>query len=124
MDKIIVVVDDNNLILSTLSLYLEELGYEVFSFSFPLFVLGFMENMKLEGKKIDLLISDSQMPKMNGARLIKKAKEIMPNVGVIYMSGSENEEDISVGYDVFLLKPFKLEIIKETVENLISSLDA
>ncbi|HAT74275.1 MAG: hypothetical protein US30_C0002G0010 [Candidatus Moranbacteria bacterium GW2011_GWF2_36_839] len=122
MVKTIVVVDDSDLILTTLSLYLGELGYEVFDFSFPLFALDFIKNMKLEDKKIDLLISDSQMPEMNGARLIKKAKEIMSEMGVIYMSGSEKEEDFSIGYDVFLLKPFPLEVIREAVENLILTL--
>lgn len=115
--KTAVVVDDERLVLMILSTFLtERLGFlEVYAFSSPKEALAFIKNNE---QKIDLLISDNRMPEMSGLVLIKKVREISPEIKIIYMSGTEKDEEVIIRYDEFLLKPFIFEELKEKMENL------
>lgn len=78
--------------------------------------------------KPDLLFTDVVMPKMNGLDLVKKAREMRPNVKVIYISGffgikqlkRELDGDIlRYGYH-YLSKPFKISAMLDLVESYLS----
>jgi YesN/AraC family two-component response regulator len=61
-------------------------------------------------KEISLLITDINMPIMNGLDLIKEAKKISPSMKVIIMSAHNEEEFVrkasDLGVDDYLIKPF------------------
>ena len=61
-------------------------------------------------KEISLLITDINMPVMNGLDLIKEAKKISPSMKVIIMSAHNEEEFVrkasDLGVDDYLIKPF------------------
>jgi DNA-binding NtrC family response regulator len=62
-------------------------------------------------EKVDLIISDINMPEMDGLKLLGKIRWNHPNITVIIMSGAQKNIDnkgmiISQGYH-FLKKPFK-----------------
>lgn len=76
----------------------------------------------------DLVFTDVVMPKMNGLELVKKIREVSPQIKVIYISGffgikrlkRELDEDIlKYGYPT-LSKPFKtsemLDLVKTYIE--------
>ena len=59
---------------------------------------------------IDVVVSDINMPIMNGLDLIKEAKKISPSMKVIIMSAHNEEEFVrkasDLGVDDYLIKPF------------------
>jgi len=59
---------------------------------------------------IDLLLSDVVMPKMNGPEVMKKVRQIRPDIGVVFMSGYTNyvtvRHRISNADVSFIQKPF------------------
>ncbi len=73
----------------------------------------------------DLLFTDVVMPKMNGLELVRKIREVNPQIKVIYISGffginrlkRELDEDIlKYGYPT-LSKPFKTSEMLDLVKN-------
>ncbi|MCT2193688.1 response regulator [Paenibacillus sp. p3-SID1389] len=77
----------------------------------------------------DVLISDVAMPGMNGIELVARAKELLPQLQVLMISGYNEfefvQDAIHVGAQGYVLKPLKLEEVssrltamRETVENM------
>ena len=67
---------------------------------------------KYTTQDVDIVITDINMPKMNGLELTSKIKEKNPNMPVLILSAfNESEyfvESIRCGVDGYLLKPFEL----------------
>jgi two-component system, cell cycle sensor histidine kinase and response regulator CckA len=74
--------------------------------------------------KIDLLITDVVMPRMDGPTLIKKVRETHPDLKVIFISGyTEDNFRQRLGSDAeihFLPKPFSLKQLASKVKEVIS----
>jgi two-component system, NarL family, nitrate/nitrite response regulator NarL len=71
----------------------------------------------LRREKVDILLTDYNMPEMNGLELLKQAKKIQPELKVIFLSMHEDanivQEVIIAGADGFILKKYaSLEIIR------------
>ena len=76
---------------------------------------------RFQAETFDLLISDIKMPKVDGLELLRKVKELRPNLSVIMITAYASPEDAIVAmkagaYD-YLTKPFKLEEIKSVIQN-------
>lgn len=73
----------------------------------------------------DLVITDLQMPLMNGWELSRLVKEHSPNTPVMVISGACDEghwEKTNMRcVDALILKPFKLKEIAGTVQRLLNS---
>lgn len=78
----ILLVDDNLSIVETYQSILSILGYETFQFTSPFTALNSMEN-----EHFDLLISDYDMPGMNGLELLRSFYSRRPGFPVIIISG-------------------------------------
>ena len=67
----------------------------------------------------DLIITDYEMPGINGKQLVEKLKEIRPDIPIILMTGYAGviTEDLAMswGMDSLLRKPFKLNELNETI---------
>jgi diguanylate cyclase (GGDEF)-like protein len=61
----------------------------------------------------DIVITDINMPRMNGIELIKEIKKINPTQNIIIISAHNNSEyllqAIEVGVDSFIIKPLKMQ---------------
>ncbi|HYP14394.1 MAG TPA: response regulator [Bryobacteraceae bacterium] len=78
----ILIVDDNRNGLLARKSVLQEQGFEVDAFGLAEEALtAFAE------KPYDLVITDFRMPNINGAEVIRRVKELRPNVPVILISG-------------------------------------
>lgn len=67
---------------------------------------------------IDLLVSDVVMPIMDGSALGRAAREIYPNLPIIFMSGYAEEhlrQSIDLDHVAFLPKPFSVQRLAEVV---------
>ncbi|WP_335965800.1 two-component regulator propeller domain-containing protein [Galbibacter sp. PAP.153] len=74
---------------------------------------------------LDLIISDVKMPEMDGVTLCRKLKKNINvnHIPLILLTAKSREQDniigLDIGADAYLSKPFNLEILKKTVQNII-----
>ncbi|MFA6191725.1 MAG: response regulator [Sulfurimonas sp.] len=77
-------------------------------------------------RRVDIIITDLTMPKMNGIELIKAVRSINPKQKIIVMSAhTETDiiiESIQSGIDGYLLKPLNTNQIFETIKKTVISL--
>lgn len=83
------VVDDEDVIASTLELILLSRGFAVRSFVDPTDAAE-----AAHSEKPDFLLTDVMMPKLNGIELAIKVKEINPNCCVLLFSGQASTSDL------------------------------
>ncbi|MEX0648236.1 MAG: two-component regulator propeller domain-containing protein [Balneolaceae bacterium] len=121
--KTVVIVEDDMVV----SLYVQEILSDTYN-------IVTAEDGEDGMKKIletmpDLVISDVMMPVMNGYELCSKIREnprtrSIPVVLLTAKAGDDSKlEGLQHGADAYLTKPFKESILKEVLQNLISSRD-
>jgi len=112
----ILVVDDNIDLRIMVSKMLSRLGYEVSSADSAENGLGvFFKN------KFDLVLSDYEMPGMDGVAFACSVKKSSPRTRVVIMTGAGKETVFSrksTAVDKVISKPFTLAEIDETIQNL------
>jgi len=76
----------------------------------------------LQKRSFELIISDMQMPKMNGLELCKKVKEIDPNQYFIFLTAFNDNamlhEAIRLHVTGFLIKPLIVKELQEEFKNI------
>ena len=111
MDKIFdfIMIDDEDFILDNLanSFDWNKMGFNLLAtFKTPLKALEFLEN-----NRVDVVLSDIKMPKMNGLEFSKIIKEKYPDIFIVMLSGHRDFEyarsAINHGVFSYLLKPAK-----------------
>jgi CheY-like chemotaxis protein len=101
--KTILCVDDNEQVLSVRTFLLETRGgYKVAAVSTPQEALEIVANA-LPGS-LDLLLCDLLMPGMDGNELVRRAKELNPNLPAMIVSGTVNAYERASRADAFLPK--------------------
>src|SRR5436305_1186358 len=74
----------------------------------------------------DLIISDVKMPDMNGIELLRRVRELLPDVSVVMMTAFATvetaREAFKLGADDFIQKPFDVEELKLIVEKALERL--
>jgi CheY-like chemotaxis protein len=112
----ILVVDDNNVFRIVVSNMLSRLGYEVSSADSGENGLSiFLKN------KFDLVLSDYEMPGMDGVALACSVKKTSPRTRVVIMTGAGKETVFSrnsTAVDEVISKPFTLAQIDETIQSV------
>ena len=85
----ILVVDDSPMILGLTKAILEKVGYHVETLESGNTALQRLEQMSTMGEKLpDLVISDIEMPGINGIKLVRRCRELYPNLPFILSSGN------------------------------------
>lgn len=119
----ILLVDDESVILQTLSMILSIKGYETVAEQDSGKAAELVQTD--EYATFDLMISDVRMDPVNGLDLLKIAKEKYPNVPVIMLSafGSTKNTTLAkqLGASDFLHKPFKPNEVLAAVSRTLSS---
>ena len=75
----------------------------------------------------DLIISDIMMPEMDGITLCRKIKQHVNinHVPIILLTAKSEEEDnlegLGTGADAYIVKPFNLDILRKTIQNIIKN---
>ena len=113
----ILVVDDDDVIRDTLC--------ELLSAEYSCQTANTAEEAlaKLEAQAFDVVLTDISMPGLNGKELLEKVVELYPGTPVIIVSGHSDqghaESLLSRGAFDYLLKPFRLEVVEESVRRAI-----
>ncbi|MDL2264972.1 response regulator transcription factor [Parabacteroides sp. OttesenSCG-928-G07] len=119
MKKSILLLDDKPEIAKIISLYLS--AYDVKYVENPLKAIAWLT----EGNIPDLIISDINMPEMNGEEFLMyiKANEMFSDIPVFILSSVDGSEDrirlFEKGADDFILKPFNPEELKVRVRRVL-----
>ena len=118
--EVILVVEDNDDLRSYLFEVLTGLGYQVLLAANGSAAIPLLEQPE---RRIDLLLTDVVMPKMNGRELGEKAQAIRPNIRVLYMTGYSRNAVVHQGRldeGVELLqKPISPTILANRVRHLL-----
>lgn len=105
MRRCILVVDDDSMNLVRTKMILGKYYDVIFAES------GEEALDKLKSEKIDLVLLDIEMPKMNGIETFERMKDIPVEVPVIFLTASGDEDDvksaIKLGAVNYLKKPFQ-----------------
>jgi CheY-like chemotaxis protein len=78
-----------------------------------------LDRAREHADQLDLLLTDFDMPHMNGVQLAAAIRQFQPRIGVVLMSGSHNLEAASVACSTFLSKPFSPHVLLETIAGLL-----
>jgi two-component system chemotaxis response regulator CheY len=120
MAKTIMIVDDSGSMREMVSFVLKGAGYDVVDACDGQDALS-----KLTGKKVNLIISDVNMPKLDGIGLVKAVK-LLPNYKFtpIVMLTTESQqakkqEGQAAGAKGWIVKPFNPEQLLAAVEKLV-----
>jgi CheY-like chemotaxis protein len=112
----ILIIDDNNDLRMVVSKMLSRLGYEVSSADSGENGLSvFFKNI------FDIVLSDYEMPGMDGVAFACSVKRSSPHTPVVIMTGAGKETVFSrksTAVDAVISKPFSLAEIDQTIQNL------
>lgn len=100
--KTILMVEDNEQLLSVRKFMLETRGYRVLAVTNGAAALEQLE-AALPGS-IDLLLSDLILPQMDGNELVRRAKQLHPLLPTLLVSGTVSTFDRAAAADAFLPK--------------------
>ena len=117
----ILIVDDDSFICDMVREHLILQGYRVLT------ACSGAEALQKSGEavKIDILLTDIMMPRMNGIELAKKFANLIPGVKILFMSGYlsdpvQDEELPLVKYPV-IEKPFSLDRLKSEFARVLAN---
>ena len=120
MAKLIMVVDDSASLRQVVAIALKGAGYEVLEASDGRDALS-----KLTGQKVHLIVSDVNMPNMDGITLVKEVKKL-PNYKFtpIMMLTTESDQEKKMqgkaaGAKAWLVKPFQPPALLNAVSKLV-----
>jgi two-component system chemotaxis response regulator CheY len=115
--KCILIVDDSVTVRQVLQRALGNAGYQVVEAED-----GFDALAKLSGAQIDMLITDLNMPNMDGLELIKKVREEGKHrfTPIVMLTTESSEEKKKAGREAgasgWIVKPFKPEQLLKVVK--------
>lgn len=116
----ILVVDDEPLMCRSLSEVISRAGYEVFTAN-----NGFEALELIQQEQVSVVITDINMPKMDGIEVLRQAKAICPNISVIVLTGygtiDSAVEAMRNGALDYITKPISPSKIRAIIEKAFSS---
>lgn len=127
-ELVFMVVDDDSMVRDILIQYLNEFGYKnVFSAKNGADALKMIRNPKF---RLDVVISDWEMPKVNGLTLLRALRRdpARSNVKFLMVSSQASRERqkitqaIKSDVDAYIIKPFRSQLLKEKLDSLVSEI--
>ncbi len=110
------IVDDKEIVRNTLSYLLDHSGFSTVKAEDGLDAVD-----KLKDQLVDLVLTDCEMPNMNGYDLIKYIKNKY-NIPIIMISGNLDQEQAEqAGADYLLTKPVYLKDLIEPINKLLEN---
>ena len=101
----LLLVEDEESLRRMLTRYLGDLGYEVIEATSADDALALLSS----GKRPHLVVTDVVMPRISGLELVKRAREMVPSIRALYISGWSDASlvaELQRETNAFLQKPF------------------
>jgi two-component system chemotaxis response regulator CheY len=120
MAKTILIVDDSTSFRQVVSIALKGAGYDVIEGCDGKDALT-----KLDGRKINLIVSDVNMPNMDGISFVKAAKQLpaykfTPVIMLTTEAGEDKKaEGKAAGVRAWVVKPFQPPVLLDAVSKLV-----
>ena len=113
----VIVVDDNKFVLETVAAIFEHIGFNVKKASG-----GNEALLSILVEQFDLLVTDYDMPDLNGYQLAIAAKDDSPMTGILIMTGLA-QSDVAAEFnsglaDGWLFKPFGIDAVQNLLGNI------
>ncbi|WP_045221254.1 HD-GYP domain-containing protein [Desulfonatronum thioautotrophicum] len=117
----ILIIDDEDGLRRALSAYLEDMDYETFTAENG---LQGLETLRREGRRLEAVVVDLDMPVMSGYAFIQRAVEEAPELPLVVLSGVGVVEDalraMRLGAWDFITKPVhRMEVLEHTLRNVL-----
>lgn len=113
--RTVLVVEDEEMLLSAVSMEFEDAGYDVLC-------AGTAEeayDLLRERPQVDLLFTDIRLPgQLDGWDLAERARALQPALPVIYVTGYSTEEPRQVAESVLVMKPYRMAAIIDVARRL------
>ena len=118
----LLVIDDDPAVLGPIKRFLEKEEYEVFT------AANGKEGLSIiEKSKIDVLITDINMPDMNGIQVLENAKKFYQDIEGIVVTGQTDEamaiEALRAGAVDYITKPVNLDELLISVEKALNNIN-
>jgi Response regulators consisting of a CheY-like receiver domain and a winged-helix DNA-binding domain len=79
----------------------------------------------LKSKSFDLILTDINLPRMDGIEFMSRAREICNNCSIIAMTSDSKTKDgksfQEIGFDGYIQKPFKVSEFRQYIRSLIGT---
>ena len=117
MKQTIALVDDDRNILTSVSMTLEQEGYQVRTYTD-----GESALQAISARPVDLAVLDIKMPRMDGMELLQRlrSRSALP---VIFLTSKDEEVDevmgLRLGADDYITKPFSQRLLLERIRALL-----
>ncbi|MCD6121196.1 MAG: response regulator [Spirochaetales bacterium] len=126
MAKKILIVDDSSTLRASVDYSLSKAGYEVIQATNGLEALDVLGSCEAKEDEIGMIITDINMPLMDGISFIKKVKETQFKFVPILVMTTESEERKKLegkeaGASGWLVKPFEPEQLLKIVSKFVRS---
>lgn len=115
-DQTILIVDDEDLLLTMGQMILSEFGYQVLTANDGRKAL---ELFRKPGPKIDLVITDLVMPNMSGRELIESLRKLAPGIRVLCTSGYDRGAQLP-SEPFYLQKPYTSQQLLTAVKEVLA----
>ena len=117
--KSILVIDDDPQMRAALQEAIPRMGYKAL-----LTKNGQEALSKIDDTSISMIVTDMQMPKMDGLSFIKKMREKASNIPILVITGFATVENaveaMKEGACDYLMKPFSLDALKKSIKSVMS----
>ena len=116
----VLVVDDEVAVRRAITIYLKRNGYTVVEAEHGARALALLDEL---GWRVDLVLTDVEMPEMNGLDLAREIRRRDPSLPLLYMSGfvdgrrSAGDREVELAAASVLTKPFDLAFLLERVRD-------
>lgn len=118
MDATLLVIDDDADLLDVLAMALEDEGYTVLTAP-----NGLDGEVVYLNDKPDLVISDINMPKLDGFSLCRRIRERDPWIPIVLLTSRDSEIDealgLELGADDYVFKPFSTRVLLARIRSLL-----
>jgi signal transduction histidine kinase/CheY-like chemotaxis protein len=98
----VLVVDDEDILLTMAETILSESGYHVLTANSAQKALGMLSR---DDSEVDLVVTDLVMPTMGGRELVERIRQLSPKIRILCASGCVMPPDQQIGL-LFLQKPY------------------
>lgn len=122
-EKLIVVVDDSPTVVKFVSFTLRNKGFKVITACDG---MDAMEKISAESGGVDMVITDLNMPNVDGYTLIDtlRGNQNYSETPIIILSSEKGEDDkkrgIEVGANSYLVKPFRSKALLDEVDKFLN----